>query len=66
MISVPSRLVLKEPVEIIRFRQVLREEPAVGLVADAFQQSGNGHLDIADEPEINSCSATKVFGILSI
>src|ERR1035438_4668905 len=43
---------------------MLVEKAAVGLVADAAEQGGDGCLDVADKPKIDRGSAADVFRIL--
>ena len=39
------------------------EEPAVGLVTHTLQQGSDGHLDVADGPQINARPPPDVFGV---
>ena len=50
--------------ERVGLRDVLIKKTAVGFSRDAFQQLGDGCLDVADKPKINSRAAANVFGIL--
>jgi len=56
-------VVLKKAVEGFGFRQVLLEEPAVGLVSYPLQQRGDGRFDVAHKPQINGRPAAEMFGV---